>query len=464
MPVDTNDLQGLVLGNIAGYPLVRHLIFAAPGGDGDEAARDAHAEALRRFVPKLRPLILFGTNAPTDARGWVANISFAPAAMKALKPDICDGLESAFLEAPDADGLGDFGESAPAHWWEERFSGGQVSCFVHLNAVDDAQLKAATAEVLAEALAAGLEERIPRASGERLDGRFLGFGPGDTGARLHFGYVDGLSNGKIAWNAAPSPERPVDFRSVVLGYYDDDFPCAPATDPGAEFLRDSSYLVFRWVYQDVAAFERFLTANGPKLFPALPARLAREMLAAKIMGRWRDGAPLVHSRDQPAAVRPNEELSFADDLKGLVCPVSSHIRVMNPREQPLSGMALTTGIPRVVRRGMPYGPPLKGEVDDGRVRGILGMFLCASIREQFMRLAAWGARNNFSNAFPAHGRDQDALIGNRSVPGATRSFNIPKGRFGGGTINGLPDFIRTKGTQYLLMPSGQTLTRLFPMD
>jgi hypothetical protein len=30
-------------------------------------------------------------------------------------------------------------------------------------------------------------------------------------------------------------------------------------------------------------------------------------------------------------------------------------------------------------------------------------------------------------------------------------------------VTGLPDFIRTKATQYLLMPSGQTLTRLFPL-
>ena len=30
MTVDTSDLQGMVLGNIAGYRLVRHLIFSAP--------------------------------------------------------------------------------------------------------------------------------------------------------------------------------------------------------------------------------------------------------------------------------------------------------------------------------------------------------------------------------------------------------------------------------------------------
>ncbi|HEX6376063.1 MAG TPA: hypothetical protein VFZ91_10125 [Allosphingosinicella sp.] len=453
MPVDTSDLQAMVLGNIAGYQLVRHLIFAAPD-----------AGALRRFLPRLRPLILFGTNKPTPARGWVANISLAPGAMAALMPpDLYARLESSFRAPPDAERLGDVGASAPAHWWEGQFNGREVSCFVHLHAVNAAQLEAATAAILSEAAAAGLVEKIPRASGGRLDGHFLGFGPVGKGARLHFGYVDGLSNGKIAWSGPPTPERPVDFRSVVIGYYSDDFPCAPARDPAAQVLRDSSYLVFRWVYQDVATFERFLSEKGPPLFPALPAAAARERLAAKMMGRWRDGTPLCLSPDQPAPERGEEAFAFADDPQGLACPVSSHIRVMNPRDQQLSGMAATTGVPQIVRRGMPYGPELEGEADDGADRGILGLFVCASIREQFMRLAAWGQRNNFSDAFPAHGHDQDALIGNRAVAGATRSFRVPPGPAGGGTVTDLPDFIRTKATQYLLMPSGQTLTRLVPL-
>lgn len=449
MPVDTSDLQGMVLGNIAGFRLVRHLIFSAP----DPAA-------LRRFVGEIRPLILFGTNKPTAAHGWVANVSFARGAMAHLLPaDVYARLESTFRSPPDAERIGDVGASAPSTWWEGQFRGEEVSCFVHLHAVGEAQLEAGTAEILEEAAAAGLTERIPRASGGRLDGAFLGFGPAGKGARLHFGYVDGLSNSKIAWDGAPSPERPVDYRSVVIGHYDDRFPCAPARDPAAAMLRDSSYLVFRWVYQDVATFERFLSTKGPPLYPGLPPAEARERLAAKIMGRWRDGTPLCLSPDSPAPERCDEGFAFAGDMQGLACPVSSHIRVMNPRDQKLSGIAATTGIPQIARRGMPYGPELEGEADDGVDRGILGVFVCASIREQFMRLAAWGQRNNFSDSFPAHGRDQDALIGNRAVAGATREFRIP----GAGTVAGLPDFIRTKATQYLLMPSGQTLSRLVPL-
>ncbi|HEU0134841.1 MAG TPA: hypothetical protein VFR28_08455, partial [Allosphingosinicella sp.] len=384
MTVDSNDLQGMVLGNIASYRLVRHLIFSAPD-----------AAALRRFVGEIRPLILFGTNKPTTAHGWVANISFAaPAMAQLLPPEIYAKLESTFRCPPDAERIGDVGTSAPARWWEGQFRGEEVSCFVHIHAVGEQQLESATAEILEEAAAAGLVEKIPRASGGRLDGAFLGFGPCGKGARLHFGYVDGLSNGKVAWDGAPCPERPVDFRSVVIGHYDDRYPCAPAREPAAQLLRDSSYLVFRWIYQDVATFENYLTAKGPALFPKLPPDQARELLAAKIMGRWRDGTPLCLSPHSPDPERCEESFAFAEDLQGIACPVSSHVRVMNPRDQELSGMSVTTGVPQIVRRGMPYGPELKGDKDDGVDRGILGLFVCASIREQFMRLAAWGQRNN----------------------------------------------------------------------
>jgi Dyp-type peroxidase family len=331
---------------------------------------------------------------------------------------------------------------------------------VHVHARDAAALEEATERVLAAAGTAGVGELVPRQSGGRLDGAYLGPGAAGKGARLHFGFADGLSNSKVAWDGPPSVERPIDPRAVVIGYNCDAFPCGPANDPAAALFRDSSYLAFRWIYQDVAAFERFLTDQGPRAFPALSPEAARERLAAKMMGRWRDGTPVVLSPEAPDPALAEAGFSFAGDMRGLACPVSAHIRVMNPRGQPLSGMAAISGIPQVVRRGMPYGPELSGTEDDRVDRGIYGMFVCASIRQQFMRLAAWATRNDFSDVFPASGRDQDALIGNRATPGASRSFTVPVTP-AAGSIGALPDFLRTKGTQYSMLMCRRTMQQVF---
>jgi hypothetical protein len=53
---------------------------------------------------------------------------------------------------------------------------------------------------------------------------------------------------------------------------------------------------------------------------------------------------------------------------------------------------------------------------------------------------------------------QDALVANRKVTGADPSFRIP--REGGDLTVTLPDFIRTKGTAFLLYPSRSTLQGL----
>ncbi|MDB5691025.1 MAG: Deferrochelatase/peroxidase EfeB [Alphaproteobacteria bacterium] len=451
--VDTTGLQAIVLGNVAGCPLVRHIVLAVP-----------EPEALRRFVASLYPFLRFGSNLPAEGEKAVINLSLAAPALKQVLPvDVYAKLETAFRDPPDAERLGDAGASAASSWWEGQFTGDEVGAFVHLFATDDSALEAATAQVVQAATDAGIPELHPRAGGGRLDARYLAPGPVGKGARLHFGYVDGLSNAKVAWDGAPSDVRPVDPRAVVLGYNCDSFPCAPARDPAAVLFRDSSYLAFRWIYQDVAAFERFLTEKGPPLFPAMAPAVAREMLAAKLMGRWRDGTPLALSPDAPAPERGDEAFTFASDPIGLACPVSAHIRVMNPKGERLSGMAATTGIPQVVRRGMPYGPELAGDRDDGVDRGVLGMFVCASIREQFMRLAAWATRNNFSDVFPAHGKDQDTLIGNRAVPGATRTFAIPSAG-GTGRVDALPDFLRTKGTQYLMLMSRRAMQQVCGLD
>jgi hypothetical protein len=73
--------------------------------------------------------------------------------------------------------------------------------------------------------------------------------------------------------------------------------------------------------------------------PAGPGLVAEEeeLIAAKMVGRWRSGAPLVLApdRDDPALGADgnrNNDFGYADDMKGLKCPFSAHIRRVNPRD------------------------------------------------------------------------------------------------------------------------------------
>jgi deferrochelatase/peroxidase EfeB len=98
----------------------------------------------------------------------------------------------------------------------------------------------------------------------------------------------------------------------------------------------------------------------------------------------------------------------ADPL-GLVCPHAAHIRKVNPRDQDSDlGDQFDTLTRRIVRRGIPYGPPIHDPAtDDGVDRGL--HFLCyqTSIERQFETLQQDWA-NSTDNPTPG---GQDVIIG-----------------------------------------------------
>jgi deferrochelatase/peroxidase EfeB len=256
----------------------------------------------------------------------------------------------------------------------------------------------------------------------------------------------------------------VDFRNFVLGYATDDVFSSPGHGPMADLARNSSYLVLRWIYQDVARFQSFLHPEGTSLAARL--RLdqahAEELLAAKMLGRWRDGTPLELSPESPSDMIPNDApFNYGQDQLGLNCPFSAHVRLVNPRNQPLMAAAQTQGVPRVIRRGIPYGPEMEiGQFqDDGVDRGIIGVFLCTSIRRQFYTLMQWISHNDFSPVF-ANPHTQDPLFGNRAIEDALPEFTIPTNGGDPHKIFGLPDFVHTKGTEFFLLPSRSMLRHL----
>src|SRR5262249_647394 len=198
----------------------------------------------------------------------------------------------------------------------------------------------------------------------------------------HFGFRDGISHPAVEGSGIPgtnSAETPLKAGEFVLGYPDETGAYPPMPEP--EILgRNGTYAVLRKLHQRVGAFRQYLHANGPN-----PS--AEELLAAKMMGRWRSGAPLALApeRDDPnlgSDRMRNNEFLFRDDPLGLKTPPGSHIRRANPRDASVAGSPRWH---RMIRRGTSYGPPLAQGIlaDDGIDRGIMFVFIGAHLRRQF---------------------------------------------------------------------------------
>ena len=110
------------------------------------------------------------------------------------------------------------------------------------------------------------------------------------------------------------------------------------------------------------------TPHRRRTFPG-----GEELLAAKIVGRWRDGTPLAVARAPGPGDRARREAQqrfrYGGDPDGMRCPLGAHIRRTNPRHS-LGCDGKLSRRHRIVRRGMPYGQPLpEGADDDGSSAG-----------------------------------------------------------------------------------------------
>jgi len=437
--VNMSGVQAMV---VAQYkrPIAVHLPFRFGAADG---ARD--------FVRTLREQLTMADSAPDGKADPLVNLGVTCAGLRALgvDPGVVAALDLMYQRGPDAARLGDVPGTAsdPAHWWDGQFATDDIHCVVHLYVRESAGVDPAVEHVRSLAAQHGVEELRPRANGEPLMAQALG------GRKVHFGYRDGISQPEIAWDDAPDTLTRVNFRRFLLGHATDEFRSQPGEGPAAEFVRDSFYGVFRWLYQDVAGFNRYLQVNGP----SLSADNGEELLAAKMMGRWRDGTPLALADAPGGAFAEANDFDYSGDPDGRRCPFSSHIRIVNPRDDALD--PVVGKVPRVIRRGMPYGPELTGTTDDGQDRGLMGVFLCADITEQIYKLTGWINRNDFRPRDAGDPHAQDPIAGNRGESGAALDFVVPTAD-GNQGLPGLTDFVRTKGTAFLLYPSASTLGRI----
>jgi len=398
--------------------------------------------AGRDLICRLSAVVASAANSESPARDAWVSVALSFQGLKALgvpeqslatfSPEFQQGMRAR------ADLLGDDGESSPEHW--EKPLG---SSDVHIVMV----AVAPTSELLERSLQRArkvYEEMRGVTAVWRQDCHAL---PGDKEA---FGFRDGISHPAIEGSGTPGTnpdELPLKAGEFVLGYPDEMGGSPPIPQP--EVLgRNGSYVAFRKLHQRVAAFRRYLKENSANTEQ-------EEWIAAKMMGRWRSGAPLALCpfHDDAAlgadSSRNNRFLFKGDDPIGYKTPCGSHIRRTNPRDSDIAGVAR---IHRMIRRGAAYGPLLADGAleDDGMDRGLMFAFVGAHLSRQFEFVQSeWMNDGSF---FGAPGTTD--VLG-RSSEGAG-GFDIPK-RPLRVRLRGLPNFVVNKGGEYCFLPGLRAL-------
>jgi Dyp-type peroxidase family len=439
--IDRRNVQGFVL---RGYrlPYAGYLYLRI-----DDAAQ-ARA-ALAEFIPQV-----ITAEHWTDKPESGVNVAFSFEGLRALECSerSLDAFPAEFRAgmAARAQVLGDVGAGAP-ETWEDPFRTRQAHVLVMLSAKDPQALTERDGRIRAAIERAGGATVVGHQSGAALEG-----------GREHFGYADGFAQPAVEGSGfEPDPGagavegdgwRPIKPGELLLGYPDEQGATTPAPPPD-ELGVNGSFLVYRKLHQDVANFRRMLR-EAAQLYPG-----GEELLAAKIVGRWRDGTPLAVSPDRPEPGIATDKarsngFDYADDPEGLRCPIGAHVRRMNPRRSlPFDGKLVNRH--RIMRRGITYGDVLPdGADDDGQDRGVIFMCLQASLARGFEFVQSQWA--NGGNAFRL-AEDQDVIVGPHDTDGPAKM-----------TVPGNPPFflgplsrvVTTRGGEYYFTPGVNGLRHL----
>ena len=461
--LELDDIQGLVARGYGGLPEASFVLLEI-----------ADAVQARGWLSGLAGRVTAGSVRPDEcavhvaiAAGGLAKLGLPPEALASFPLELREGMTTEFRQRI----LGDVDASAPETWRWGGPTTRPVDMVLLLYARGRQELSALYEEEHAGFMAGGLHEI------EVLDTSTLT-------DREHFGFRDGISQPTVeGLGREDVPANTVKAGEFVLGYQNEyekytDRPTVPASaDPHGllpshpddsalhDLGRNGSYLVMRQMSQDVRGFWRFVAGACPRPDGASDPEAATR-LAAKMVGRWPDGAPVTVSpdRDDPALSDLNDFGYGNEDGDGLHCPIGAHVRRTHPRDSldPDPGTDRSIEIDkrhRLLRRGRAYGPTVPPEerlldaVDD-EPRGLHFIVLCANIVRQFEFVQhTWVNNPKFDGLY----EDVDPLVGRRDAAGAT--FTIP------GTpvrerITGIPSFVTVRGGGYFFLPGLRALRYL----
>lgn len=313
----------------------------------------------------------------------------------------------------------------------------------------------------------------------------------------HFGFKDGVSQPGIRNLTPPenqdNPNQGIPGQDLihagefVLGY-PKQIPTAkadhdgPNPDPGQNsnsgpaWTTDGSYLVFRRLQQNVPGFHKFVEHMAQKL------GISKELMGAKIVGRYASGAPLEPMEGQTKGFMPSlkdpglkdtslvsdekiNNFEFGEDEEGHIVPRAAHIRKTYPRDQGGNERESETQTHRMLRRGIPYGASYRpelaniysnaGDTQYPEDRGLLFLAYMSDIDRQFEFVQKqWINNVNFPNP----GEGEDPLI----AQSAEGPFKMPLPGKGGCPVHSLSikHFVTTTGGEYFFQPSIDALNIL----
>ncbi|MCW3106803.1 MAG: peroxidase [Segetibacter sp.] len=469
--LELKDIQGIIVRGYANMPAAAFVLL-----------RIENAGLAKKWLQMMTSQITSGEEKKGDS---AMNIAFTYNALSVLGLNK-EALDSFPMELEDGMNtrhkqlfLGDFGESDPENWdWGGR-NNGDVHVLLMLYAIDPATLEAIHEKQVSQLAMNGLSEI------KKLDTSVL------YERKEHFGFQDGISQPTIkGLSRQDAPENMISAGEFILGYkneYNQYTPSPfvtgdnnaakilPAVTEAAEKYdigKNGSYIVFRQLKQDVGLFWNYmekctLNQNGECD--------EKEMLklAAKMLGRWPGGAPVVVCPDEEIKDH-NDDNTFeyrkVDEL-GLKCPFASHIRRSHPRDSLDTDRATSIKVAnkhRILRRGRSYGQPVTETMnpqDILKVKDIQGErglhFICfnGDIGRQFEFIQnAWANNPKFNGLHD----ERDPITGNHHHPEnnkTTGTFTIPdknlRKRF-----TDVPEFVTVKGGAYFFMPGIKALKYL----
>jgi len=403
--------------------------------------------AGRAFLRRLTPYVDSAAGWRIAANAWLAvAISYTGLEALGVPTESLQSFPEAFRVgmAARAAELHDEGVNDPTNW-TPPFGTGQIH--IGVSAFSDSEEKRRRALAIAR-------DQYEGFSGVTvLSTQDFGAQPGDLNP---LGYKDGIDQPAIEGSGEeplPGQGPLIKAGEFILGYPGESG--VPLPMPSPDILgRNGTYIGLRKYQTRVGAFNRFLRANGS-------TEEERELVAAKLVGRWRSGAPLTLAPnvDNPALgadPRRNNDFNYANDPHGRQVPFGSHIRRMNPRDTELSRLT-DVNIHRLIRRGTTYGPPydpndVSDEADEVP-RGAYFLFISAKAMATMEFLQKeWVNDGNFIGA----GDERDPIVG---LQKKEATFTIPRDPVRR-RIHGIDTFNVLRGGEYFFMPSLTALSWL----